>query len=79
MMFVFTLFAFLVFHWVYTKHAFFFFCDVLQVQAVLKRKEEEDQQMQQLIQTLQASLEKEKSKVKDLKEQVMGHLFIYLF
>lgn len=58
---------------------FFFFCDVLQVQAVLKRKEEEDQQMQQLIQTLQASLEKEKSKVKDLKEQVMGHLFIYLF
>lgn len=35
--------------------------------------------MQQLIQTLQASLEKEKSKVKDLKEQVMGHLLIYLF
>lgn len=53
------------------------FCDVLQVQAVLKRKEEEDQQMQQLIQTLQASLEKEKSKVKDLKEQVMGHLFTF--
>ncbi|KAG9339641.1 hypothetical protein JZ751_023533 [Albula glossodonta] len=42
----------------------------LQVQAVLKRKEEEDQQMKQLIQTLQAALEKEKVKVKDLKEQV---------
>ncbi|KFP39959.1 Golgin subfamily A member 3 [Chlamydotis macqueenii] len=41
----------------------------LQVQAVLKRKEEEDQQMQQLIQALQASLEKEKSKVKDLQKQ----------
>ncbi|KAJ8415385.1 hypothetical protein AAFF_G00423650 [Aldrovandia affinis] len=42
----------------------------LQVQAVLKRKEEEDQQMKQLIQTLQAALEKEKVKVRDLKEQV---------
>ncbi|XP_064209779.1 golgin subfamily A member 3 isoform X1 [Anguilla rostrata] len=42
----------------------------LQVQAVLKRKEEEDQQMKQLIQSLQAALEKEKVKVKDLKEQV---------
>ncbi|KAJ8286000.1 hypothetical protein GJAV_G00033360 [Gymnothorax javanicus] len=42
----------------------------LQVQAVLKRKEEEDQQMKQLIQSLQAALEKEKIKVKDLKEQV---------
>lgn len=50
------------------------FCDVLQVQAVLKRKEEEDQQMQQLIQALQASLEKEKLKVKDLQKQVMAHL-----
>uniref|UniRef100_A0A8C2K5Y5 Golgin A3 n=1 Tax=Cyprinus carpio TaxID=7962 RepID=A0A8C2K5Y5_CYPCA len=42
----------------------------LQVQAVLKRKEEEDQQMRQLVQTLQAALEKEKIKVKDLTEQV---------
>lgn len=50
------------------------FFDVLQVQAVLKRKEEEDQQMQQLIQALQASLEKEKLKVKDLQKQVMAHL-----
>uniref|UniRef100_A0A7N6B8P8 Golgin A3 n=1 Tax=Anabas testudineus TaxID=64144 RepID=A0A7N6B8P8_ANATE len=42
----------------------------LQVQAVLKRKEEEDQQMKQVVQTLQLALEKEKSKVMDLKEQV---------
>uniref|UniRef100_A0AAY4BY51 Golgin subfamily A member 3 n=1 Tax=Denticeps clupeoides TaxID=299321 RepID=A0AAY4BY51_9TELE len=42
----------------------------LQVQAVLKRKEEEDQQMRQLVQTLQNSLEKEKAKVKNLTEQV---------
>ncbi|TRY55647.1 hypothetical protein DNTS_008842 [Danionella cerebrum] len=42
----------------------------LQVQAVLKRKEEEDQQMRQLVQTLQTALEKEKTKVKDLTEQV---------
>lgn len=42
----------------------------LQVQAVLKRKEEEDQQMKQVVQSLQLALEKEKSKVKDLKEQV---------
>ncbi|XP_066510070.1 golgin subfamily A member 3-like isoform X1 [Hoplias malabaricus] len=42
----------------------------LQVQAVLKRKEEEDQQMKQLVQTLQSALEKEKIKVKDLTEQV---------
>uniref|UniRef100_A0A674BN61 Golgin A3 n=1 Tax=Salmo trutta TaxID=8032 RepID=A0A674BN61_SALTR len=42
----------------------------LQVQAVLKRKEEEDQQMKQLVQTLQVALEKEKTKVKDLKDQV---------
>ncbi|XP_031685719.1 golgin subfamily A member 3 isoform X2 [Oncorhynchus kisutch] len=42
----------------------------LQVQAVLKRKEEEDQQMKQLVQTLQVALEKEKAKVKDLKDQV---------
>ncbi len=34
------------------------------------RKEEEDQQMRQLVQTLQAALEKEKIKVKDLTEQV---------
>uniref|UniRef100_A0A665X4T2 Golgin A3 n=1 Tax=Echeneis naucrates TaxID=173247 RepID=A0A665X4T2_ECHNA len=42
----------------------------LQVQAVLKRKEEEDQQMKQMVQTLQLALEKEKTKVKDLKDQV---------
>ncbi|XP_061671962.1 golgin subfamily A member 3 isoform X2 [Syngnathoides biaculeatus] len=42
----------------------------LQVQAVLKRKEEEDQQMKQVVQNLQLALEKEKTKVKDLKEQV---------
>uniref|UniRef100_A0A3B3Y5Y0 Golgin A3 n=1 Tax=Poecilia mexicana TaxID=48701 RepID=A0A3B3Y5Y0_9TELE len=42
----------------------------LQVQAVLQRKEEEDQQMKQLVETLQLALEKEKTKVKDLKEQV---------
>lgn len=42
----------------------------LQVQAVLKRKEEEDQQMKQVVQSLQLALEKEKSKVKDLREQV---------
>ncbi|XP_076746674.1 golgin subfamily A member 3 isoform X3 [Maylandia zebra] len=42
----------------------------LQVQAVLKRKEEEDQQMKQMVQSLQLALEKEKTKVMDLKEQV---------
>ncbi|CAM4565047.1 golgin subfamily A member 3 isoform X1 [Lepidochelys kempii] len=42
----------------------------LQVQAVLKHKEEEDQQMKQLIQALQTALEREKSKVNNLKEQV---------
>lgn len=42
----------------------------IQVQAVLKRKEEEDQQMKQVVQTLQLALEKEKTKVSDLKEQV---------
>ncbi|KAL2092209.1 hypothetical protein ACEWY4_012007 [Coilia grayii] len=42
----------------------------LQVQAVLKRKEEEDEQMRQLVQTLQTALEKEKIKVKTLTEQV---------
>lgn len=55
------------------------FCDVFQVQAVLKRKEEEDQQMQQLIQALQASLEKEKLKVKELQKQVMVHLLFTYF
>ncbi|XP_044863989.1 golgin subfamily A member 3-like [Mauremys mutica] len=40
------------------------------VQAVLKRKEEEDQQMRQLIQALQIALEREKSKVNNLGEQV---------
>ncbi|XP_056275047.1 golgin subfamily A member 3 isoform X2 [Pseudoliparis swirei] len=42
----------------------------LQVQAVLKRKEDEDQQMKQVVQTLQLALEKEKTKVHGLKEQV---------
>ncbi|XP_030593448.1 golgin subfamily A member 3 isoform X1 [Archocentrus centrarchus] len=42
----------------------------LQVQAVLKRKEEEDHQMKQMVQSLQLALEKEKTKVMDLKEQV---------
>ncbi|MGH0182048.1 UNVERIFIED_CONTAM: hypothetical protein FKN15_008034 [Acipenser sinensis] len=42
----------------------------LQVQAVLKRKEQEDQQMKELVQRLQAALEKEKASVGDLKQQV---------
>ncbi|XP_012586515.1 PREDICTED: golgin subfamily A member 3 isoform X2 [Condylura cristata] len=42
----------------------------LQVQAILQRKEEEDQQIQQLIDTLQASLEREKLNANNLKEQV---------
>lgn len=48
----------------------FLLSSIFQVQAVLKRKEEEDQQMKQVVQTLQLALEKEKTKVKDLKEQV---------
>lgn len=40
---------------------------------MLKRKEEEDQQMRNLVQTLQAALEKEKIKVKELTEQVDLH------
>nr|XP_033810642.1 golgin subfamily A member 3 isoform X1 [Geotrypetes seraphini]XP_033810643.1 golgin subfamily A member 3 isoform X1 [Geotrypetes seraphini]XP_033810644.1 golgin subfamily A member 3 isoform X1 [Geotrypetes seraphini] len=44
----------------------------LQVQAVLKRKEDEDQQMKQLVQTLQVALEKEKVNVKNLKDQVIA-------
>lgn len=44
------------------------------MQAVLQRKEEEDRQMKQLVQALQAALEKEKVKVHSLKEQVCGHL-----
>lgn len=47
----------------------------MKVQAVLKRKEEEDQQMRNLVQTLQAALEKEKIKVKELSEQVDGFHF----
>ncbi|KAG8515043.1 Golgin subfamily A member 3, partial [Galemys pyrenaicus] len=42
----------------------------LQVQAILQRKEEEDQQVQQLMDTLQASLEREKLSANNLKEQV---------
>ncbi|XP_044838800.1 golgin subfamily A member 3-like [Mauremys mutica] len=42
------------------------------VQAVLKRKEEEDPQMRQLIQALQTALEREKSKVNNLGEQVVA-------
>ncbi|XP_062930171.1 golgin subfamily A member 3 isoform X1 [Mobula hypostoma] len=45
----------------------------LQVQAVLKRKEEEDQQMKQLIQALQIALEKEKEHVNELKQQVSAN------
>lgn len=48
----------------------FLFFPPWKVQAVLKRKEEEDEQMRQLIQSLQTALEKEKVKVQDLKEQV---------
>lgn len=48
----------------------FFIRLLIQVQAVLKRKEEEDQQMKDVVQTLQLALEKEKTKVKDLKDQV---------
>ena len=40
---------------------------------MLKRKEEEDNQMKQVVQSLQLALEKEKAKVKDLKEQVTAH------
>ena len=36
----------------------------------MKRKEEEDQQMKQVVHTLQQALEKEKARVKDLQEQV---------
>ncbi|XP_041423025.1 golgin subfamily A member 3 isoform X1 [Xenopus laevis] len=42
----------------------------LQVQAVLKRKEEEDRQMKELVQTLQDALQKEKTKVSSLTEQL---------
>ncbi|XP_029079690.1 golgin subfamily A member 3 isoform X2 [Monodon monoceros] len=42
----------------------------LQVQAVLQRKEEEDRQMKQLVQALQAALQKERVTVHSLKEQV---------
>ncbi|XP_078083298.1 golgin subfamily A member 3 isoform X1 [Mustelus asterias] len=45
----------------------------LQVQAVLKRKEEEDQQMKQLVQALQIALEKEKGNVSELKQQVSAN------
>ncbi|XP_048412164.1 golgin subfamily A member 3 isoform X1 [Stegostoma tigrinum] len=45
----------------------------LQVQAVLKRKEEEDQQMKQLVQALQIALEKEKGNVNRLKQQVSAN------
>lgn len=42
----------------------------LQVQAVLQQKEEEDRQMRQLVQALQAALESEKLLVHGLREQV---------
>ncbi|XP_007899962.2 golgin subfamily A member 3 isoform X2 [Callorhinchus milii] len=42
----------------------------LQVQAVLKRKEEEDQQMKRLVHALQSALERERGNVKELKQQV---------
>lgn len=40
------------------------------MQAVLQRKEEEDRQMKQLVQALQAALQKEKVMVHSLEEQV---------
>lgn len=40
------------------------------MQAVLQRKEEEDRQMKQLVQALQAALQKERVTVHSLKEQV---------
>lgn len=49
-------------------------CHMLQVQAVLQRKEEEDRQMQQLVQALQAALDTERQTVRSLKEQVRGQL-----
>lgn len=42
------------------------------MQAVLQRKEEEDRQMQQLVQALQAALDTERQTVRSLKEQVRG-------
>ncbi|KAB1255209.1 Golgin subfamily A member 3 [Camelus dromedarius] len=42
----------------------------LQVQAVLQRKEEEDRRVQQLVQALQAALQKERSTAHSLEEQV---------
>lgn len=42
------------------------------MQAVLQRKEEEDRQMKQLVQALQAALQKEKVIVHGLEEQVCG-------
>lgn len=42
------------------------------MQAVLQRKEEEDRQMKQLVQALQAALQKEKMMVHSLEEQVCG-------
>ncbi|KAM9330867.1 golgin subfamily A member 3 [Gastrophryne carolinensis] len=42
----------------------------LQVQAVLKRKEEEDRQMRELVKNLQDALEKERAKVTSLADQV---------
>ena len=42
------------------------------MQAVLQRKDEEDRQMKQLVQALQAALQKEKVMVHSLEEQVCG-------
>ncbi|XP_066116997.1 golgin subfamily A member 3 isoform X1 [Saccopteryx bilineata] len=42
----------------------------LQVQAIMQRKQEEDRQMRQLVQTLQAALEREKLEVHSLRKQV---------
>lgn len=38
----------------------------------MQRKQEEDRQMRQLVQALQAALEKEKLEVHSLREQVCG-------
>lgn len=38
----------------------------------MQRKQEEDRQMRQLVQTLQSALEREKLEVHSLREQVCG-------
>lgn len=40
----------------------------------MQRKQEEDRQMRQLVQALQAALEREKQEVQSLREQVCGRV-----